>query len=87
VLRCADVLCPATCCAERHCSLRTIFDPAAAAQVRASGGSSSSSNRRGGSGGRGGGGGGRIVGLDTLNKADHSKCTAAGLSCWLVLVY
>lgn len=65
-------LCPATCCAEPYYSLRTIFDPAAAAQVRASGGSSSN-NRRGGSGGRGGGGGGRIVGLDTLNKADHSK--------------
>lgn len=55
-------------------SLRTIFDPAAAAQVRGSGGNNRN-NKRGGGGGGGGGGGPsrRIVGLDTLNKADHSK--------------
>jgi hypothetical protein len=75
---CPDALCPATCCAEPQRSLRTIFDPAAAAQVRSSGGSNSSNNRRGGSGGRGGG---RIVGLDTLKKADHSKWATAGLDC------
>lgn len=57
---------------------RTLFDPAAAAQVRSSG----SNNRRDG-GGRGGGGGNggrpRIVGMDTLNKADHTaRCGGGG---------
>lgn len=59
---------------------RTLFDPAAAAQVRSSGGNNSrrdGSGRGGGGGGRGGGG--RIVGLDTLNKADHTaRCGGGG---------
>lgn len=60
---------------------RTLFDPAAAASARAGSGSSSSrnnSNRRGGGGG-GRSGGGRIVGMDTLNKADHNaRCGGGG---------
>jgi hypothetical protein len=55
-------------------SLRTIYDPAAVAQVRNAGGAGSSSNNRRGGGGGGRGGGPRIMGLDTLNKADHSEC-------------
>lgn len=62
-----------------HHSLRTIFDPAAASQMRGSGGSNNN-NRRGGAGGGGGGPSRRIVGLDTLNKADHSKCVACSSS-------
>lgn len=55
-------------------SWRTLFDPAAAQQVRQSGGNSRRDGNGRGGGGGGRGGGGRIVGLDTLNKADHSKC-------------
>lgn len=59
--------------------LRTLYDPAAVAQVRNAGGAGSSSNNRRGGGGGGRGGGPRIMGLDTLNKADHNaRCGGGG---------